>query len=166
MTGWRGGRALQAADGIAVRLCCCFLPPDALLSLPILHTGSYCTLQGKGRAGGGVARLAGVGRGSGRAHPPPLSTNVDNELTNVDSELANVDSELTNVDSELNNIDSELTNVDSELLLPGNVMYYLATKHRPVLGPVLHLCLCSAGLPLRHLLKGLAGQGQHCQGIC
>ncbi len=53
MTGWRGERALQTANDIAVRLCRCFLPPDALLSLPILHTGSYCTLQGEGRAEGG-----------------------------------------------------------------------------------------------------------------
>jgi hypothetical protein len=69
MTRWRGGGALPAADNVAVRLCCCFLPPEALPSKHMFRTDSYCTLQGEGRAGEmvRVVRLAEVGRGRGRA---------------------------------------------------------------------------------------------------
>jgi hypothetical protein len=40
-----GGGAMMAADGVAVRLCRCILPPEALPSIPMFCTGSYCSLQ-------------------------------------------------------------------------------------------------------------------------
>jgi hypothetical protein len=86
------------------------LPLPSILTRLVLHPPR----RGESWREGGSLSWRGKQREEGGSSPP-LSTNVDSELTNVDSELTNVDSELTNDDSELTIVDRELANVDSKL---------------------------------------------------